>query len=327
MTLASAVPVLPPLEGACGRGFAFGAIPFGAADAFTPQSARYNMKPEVGVAAMRSALGSLRPPWESSPFTGPPPRVIRDTLGAQGDDFYWRSGLPGSARGPRRPRTQQAEGRVVGGGDIGGDDAGWDQGSRDITDPREPDTRPYHVARARARGQLRHALGTNDGSAQLRRLEMAVRLPAARDDHLIAPELNRAEREAAYLARRLRMRDEELLRANSKQAHGGGHGVNTGGTQRDGGAASANEGGDADVEMSEEELLYRKEQKAAATRIQSLYRGNRDREEVKQHKQEVKAATMIQSLHRGNRARADVAQRLVEEGVDFDEGEVDDNYM
>merc|ERR1719181_1405181 len=92
-------------------------------------SARYVTKPEVGKAAMYSALGSVRPLWEKGPTAS----------------------AGGSGRSSAMPAA-----------------------------PREPDTRPYHVARARARRMLKHALATSDGTAQLRRLEMAMQLPAAK---------------------------------------------------------------------------------------------------------------------------------------------------
>merc|ERR1740139_2132285 len=43
-------------------------------------------------------------------------------------------------------------------------------------------TRPYHVGRARARGQLSRALETQNDAAQLRRLQQCLQSPVTQND-------------------------------------------------------------------------------------------------------------------------------------------------
>lgn len=171
---------------------------------------------------------------------------------------------------------------------------------------------------------MKNALETSDGRAQLRRLEMVLQLPAAKDDEALSGVLARAEREAATLSRRLLAEEAAVEELTAKGGRGAADGAAEKGLASE--KATDNEPGysymGAQENETEEQRQRREEAEAAALRIQSRYRGGQARATVKQHKEEVAAATKIQALHRGNLARAEILQRLAEDagGLPEDEG-------
>lgn len=202
-------------------------------------------------------------------------------LSALGDiPPFWGGSVPGSARG--------------GAGDVGKPP----QGLADAL-PAKGSTKPYHVGRMRARGQLFTALDTKNEQAQLRRLEQALDTPAARYD----PDLKQigafAGRQADTLSNRLRtpIAYVEYTPPQAATSEPAAAVVEQQVVVETSADAEAPEGEDADTA-------------AAAVRIQSRYRGGKDRQAVEAKKQQKKeeaeqtiAATRIQSIHRGNTAR------------------------
>lgn len=233
-------------------------------------SARHIVKPQVGITAMLSALGDLKPSWEK------------------------HSQKVGTPRTPRSFSLVPPE-------------------------PPMPDTRPYHVGRARARGQLRLALETRDESAQLRRLEHALGSPVVHDDREIAREVERAEDVAYTLAHRLRAAADDSMTWNELAAVGDA----TGAAAHAAAAKAANKAAEIAMaaEEDEEEGIAEdgnqedgnhedgnqedgNQEADAALRIQSVYRGKKERDQVrKQHAEEEAAAVRIQSVYRGKSAR------------------------
>jgi len=159
-------------------------------------------------------------------------------------------------------------------------------------------SKPYHVGRARARGQLRLALDTQDEAAQLRRLEQALNSPVAQYDGSVRGEISRASSHAAALSQRLQAAAkpreawdvDPFLPAGSAGAQkiasapkGGqpqrqpGHG-----TSSAGGEEAAQSGAAAPGSAEAEAMLDPNDPEgaAAAVRIQSMYRGRKDREQV-----------------------------------------------
>jgi len=199
-------------------------------------SVRRGLRPQVGLAAILSALGDVRPPWEQQCPAAAPPRASsrrRTKLGSSG--------------GGRRS--------------------------------------DYHVGRARVRCQLDTALGTREEPAQLRRLQQAL-ASTARHDARLEQDLRRASSQAALLARRLavdRRRAAELRRssAGARPAPGAAAAEQqAAGVSSCCAAAAAGpaeefgpHGQGARHAATEQEEARRWQREAAATSIQSLYRG------------------------------------------------------
>jgi len=163
--------------------------------------------------------------------------------------------------------------------------------------------RPYVVSRARAAQQLDIAFATTDERAKLRRLEQALESPACRYDDALTPRLAKAANQAQVLSERFVIQEKKkLLRKKTQEALKAGIEVDK-------------------EKLQEEANKFEEEEKAAATRIQSLYRGKKDRKatgdkmEAKreqerldtERREEEQAATKIQSRFRGKAARKDMS--------------------
>lgn len=175
-------------------------------------------------------------------------------------------------------------------------------------EPAIPDTRPYHVGRARARGQLRHALETRDESAQLRRLEHALDSPVVHDDQEMAREVERAADVALNLSHRLRAATDGSNKWNECAAVGDALGAAAHAAAAKAANAAAELAKEADEEEEEgaaEDGNPDPEAADAAVKIQSVYRGKKEREEIRRlQAQEEAAAVRIQSVYRGNIVRS-----------------------
>mmetsp|Transcript_116623 Transcript_116623/g.249359 ORF Transcript_116623/g.249359 Transcript_116623/m.249359 type:complete len:260 (-) Transcript_116623:48-827(-) len=158
----------------------------------------------------------------------------------------------------------------------------------------------YSVGRARARGQMRTAVETLDQASQLRRLEQALENPVPRYDQDFRLTFEWAESQVGNLSRRLQAAEKARLegpvvfdvRIPEVKAK----------------KEAAEEEAAAEEAAAEEDLG--EEGEGAATKIQSLYRGKKERAEVerlkKEKEEETAAAVKIQAIHRGKQARKDV---------------------
>mmetsp|Transcript_67768 Transcript_67768/g.150080 ORF Transcript_67768/g.150080 Transcript_67768/m.150080 type:complete len:244 (+) Transcript_67768:122-853(+) len=148
--------------------------------------------------------------------------------------------------------------------------------------------RPFSVGRARAQKQLETALATQDQWAKVRRLEQALENPCIRYERAVTPRLSQVTRDAQAAKQQLfkqglQPAPKPKPKPKPKQPMP-----------------------PAEPALSPEEI-QRKEEEAAALRIQSLYRGGKDREAVQKIKEEeTKAATKIQSVFRGQAARREL---------------------
>eukprot|EP00434_Breviolum_minutum_P036654 symbB.v1.2.032485.t1/scaffold3904.1/size48501/7 len=171
--------------------------------------------------------------------------------------------------------------------------------------PPEPQ-RPFSVGRSRAQNMLNMALATQDDQAKVRRLDQALETPCVRYERAATPRLMQVAREATIVRRELTKKDRKNAWEETKEEE--------------------KPMAPAHPEKSAEELL--KEEEAAALRIQSLYRGGKDRkapgitplpspatalddsphQAVKaMAEQEARAATRIQSVYRGKATRREMA--------------------
>jgi len=164
----------------------------------------------------------------------------------------------------------------------------------------EHEPRPYVVSRARAAQQLEIAFATTDERAKLRRLEQALESPALRYDDVMTPRMAKAANQAQVLSDRVRIEEKKkLLKTKMQEAQKAGIEVDK-------------------EKLQEEANKFEEEEKAAATRIQSLYRGKKDRKATesklvekreqerldRERREEEHAATKIQSRFRGKAARS-----------------------
>mmetsp|Transcript_89238 Transcript_89238/g.158222 ORF Transcript_89238/g.158222 Transcript_89238/m.158222 type:complete len:257 (+) Transcript_89238:68-838(+) len=167
----------------------------------------------------------------------------------------------------------------------------------------EDTPRPYVVGRARAAQQLDIAFSTRDERAKLRRLEQALEAPALRYDDAMTPRMAKAAKTAEVLSRRLLAEDKlSLVKQKMQEAKAAGVKVDQ-------------------AALEEEANQFIEEEKAAATRIQSLYRGKKDRKVTqtkiqakrdqaeKERREEEDAATKIQSRFRGKAARKEMEKK------------------
>jgi len=133
---------------------------------------------------------------------------------------------------------------------------------------------------------LNMALATQDDQAKVRRLDQALETPCVRYERAATPRLMQVAREATIVRRELTKKDRKNAWEETKEEE--------------------KPMVPAHPEKSAEELL--KEEEAAALRIQSLYRGGKDRQAVKaMAEQEARAATRIQSVYRGKATRREMA--------------------
>eukprot|EP00440_Ansanella_granifera_P044349 gb/GFBE01048068.1/.p1 GENE.gb/GFBE01048068.1/~~gb/GFBE01048068.1/.p1 ORF type:complete len:263 (+),score=68.25 gb/GFBE01048068.1/:1-789(+) len=184
---------------------------------------------------------------------------------------------------------------------LGNLKAPWEQGKiTPLNSARGEDAapRPYFVGRARAKEQLNMAFSTQDEAARLRRLEQAIDTPAVRFDEALTPRYLQASRQAQVLSKTLNAQERRQAQKEAERAE-----------QQKVAAAPAPPpapapAAEAAAEEAAEELQYDEEEAAAALRIQSLYRGKKERQEVQQMvEEETKAATKIQSVYRGKASR------------------------
>lgn len=187
---------------------------------------------------------------------------------------------------------------------LGGLKAPWEVSATQKFTPRlshPPEThRPFSVGRSRAQNMLAVALATQDDQAKVRRLEQALETPCvryeraqtprlmqvARDATVLRGELTRKDRKKAWQDKQEKEKKEEKEEKEEKQEKSEAH-------------------ENPKPPPSPEDLL--KEEEAAALRIQSLYRGQKDRQTVKaMAAQEAQAATRIQSIYRGQVARREI---------------------
>lgn len=178
---------------------------------------------------------------------------------------------------------------------LGNLSAPWEQPSaQKLFSPRAAmakveEPRRYLVGRARAKDQLNMALATQDEAAQLRRLEQALEVPSVRYDEVLTPRVMKAAKQLNNLSQTFN--SEERARKKTQE------------TQPQQQKKKLTE----DTPEAEQEVLqeaFDEEEAAAALRIQSLYRGKKEREETKKMvEEETKAATMIQSRYRGKAVR------------------------
>lgn len=235
-------------------------------------SARHILKPQVGMSAMRAALGDKKPAWEQpalSPRAAAPPPTCEDK---------------GVAK------------------------------------------QPYHVGRARARGELRLALGTLDEAAQLRRLDQALKSPVVEFETALAKDVAKAGDAAAMLSDRLRAQEDVSAKASLGDYAQWAQLLVPAGAGRPARAAAPGAAAAA-ADAEAEELLNDGEAADAAVKIQCVFRGRKDREEVesrrrqKEEAEEAKkaqeaqeaaelegAATKIQATFRGKAARSAMAK-------------------
>eukprot|EP00930_Biecheleria_cincta_P004616 TRINITY_DN105534_c0_g1_i1.p1 TRINITY_DN105534_c0_g1~~TRINITY_DN105534_c0_g1_i1.p1 ORF type:complete len:254 (-),score=49.53 TRINITY_DN105534_c0_g1_i1:226-987(-) len=178
---------------------------------------------------------------------------------------------------------------------LGNLSAPWEQPSaRKLLTPRglpfkAESPRRYLVGRARAKDQLNMALATQDEAAQLRRLEQALEVPCVRYDEALTPRVMKAAKQINSLSRTLN--SEERTRTVTQEVQPQ--------QQRPRGPTE-----DSPEVEQEDEQGCDEEEAAAATRIQSLYRGKKERQETrKMVEEETKAATKIQSRYRGKAVR------------------------
>mmetsp|Transcript_55216 Transcript_55216/g.129592 ORF Transcript_55216/g.129592 Transcript_55216/m.129592 type:complete len:248 (-) Transcript_55216:291-1034(-) len=149
--------------------------------------------------------------------------------------------------------------------------------------------RPFSVGRARAQRQLQTALATQDEWAKVRRLEQALESPCVRYERATTPRLSQVTREAQSARRELFKKGLQPKPAEPVKPTAP--------------AKPESEPVVVAAPLSPEEA-QRKEEEAAALRIQSLHRGRKEREAVKKMvDEETKAATKIQSVFRGQAAR------------------------
>lgn len=187
---------------------------------------------------------------------------------------------------------------------LGGLKAPWEVSATQKFTPRlshPPEThRPFSVGRSRAQNMLAVALATQDDQAKVRRLEQALETPCvryeraqtprlmqvARDATVLRGELTRKDRKKAWQDKQEKEKKEEKEEKEEKKEKSEAHET-------------------PKPPPSPEDLL--KEEEAAALRIQSLYRGQKDRQTVKaMAAQEAQAATRIQSIYRGQVARREI---------------------
>lgn len=183
---------------------------------------------------------------------------------------------------------------------LGGLKAPWEVSATQKFTPRlshPPEThRPFSVGRSRAQKMLAVALATQDDQAKVRRLEQALETPCVRYERAQTPRLMQVARDATVLRGELTRKDRKKAwqdKQKEKQEEK---------EEKEKPSASPEP---PRSQPSPEELL--KEEEAAALRIQSLYRGQKDRQTVKaMAAQEAQAATRIQSIYRGQVARREI---------------------
>lgn len=145
--------------------------------------------------------------------------------------------------------------------------------------PPEPH-RPFSVGRSRAQNMLNMALATKDDKAKVRRLDQALETPCVRYERAATPRLFQVSHEAQQVRRHLAKENAWAEKTTTS-------------------------GPPKKAAPTPEEI--QKEEEQAALRIQSLYRGGKDREAVKKMaQQEAEAATKIQSVFRGQAARREL---------------------
>lgn len=175
---------------------------------------------------------------------------------------------------------------------LGNLSAPWEQPSaQKLFSPRAAkveEPRPYFVGRARAKDQLNMALATQDETAQLRRLEQALEVPSVRYDEVLTPRVMKAAKQLNNLTRTM---DSEERKKQQET-----------GVQKQRTMGLTEQTPEDEQDATQEGFV--EEEAAAATRIQSLYRGKKEREETKKMvEEETKAATKIQSRYRGKAVR------------------------
>ncbi|CAJ1398587.1 unnamed protein product [Effrenium voratum] len=122
--------------------------------------------------------------------------------------------------------------------------------------------RPFSVGRSRAQHMLNMALSTQDDQAKVRRLEQALEMPCVRYERAATPRLMQVARDAQSAQRELTKKERRA--------------------QRDAALAKP-KAAPAAPSVQDEDVG---DEEKAALRIQSLYRGGKDREAVKKMKDE-----------------------------------------
>lgn len=224
-------------------------------------------------------------------------------------------------------------------------------------------TRPYHVGRARARGQLSRAFETQNESAQLRRLQQALDSPVTQYEDGGRRAVQEASAQVVTLSHRLhantsveqpwdpREMFESTPRRSQKHAAAtkasssstkplastmGGSSPKTGGHAPPQAAAveevpapQVEEGLPAKQESNRHDSTAGfgeddEELERAAIKIQAVVRGKQDRQSVIQMVHEEHAATKIQAIYRGQTSRKKTYEAIAaaEEGYqDYGEGD------
>jgi len=131
---------------------------------------------------------------------------------------------------------------------------------------------PYHVGRARARGQLRLALESQDDAAQLRRLKQALNSPVAQYDQKLRAETEKASNHATVVSQRLQA-------ASAPREEWATDPFSLTSTLKPK-AATAEQTMPEDAAGEVIDIVDDEETSAAATLIQSQFRGRKDREKV-----------------------------------------------